>query len=140
MAQIRFLTPQRKIDEGKEGGGGMGEKAGAVIGGIAGAVGGGGPAGAIGGASAGAGLGRRIGEAIDPAQQLKVVEPVVTAGIPTSNALDRRLAEIEQSPHFGLQRAQAALSQLPKNIQQEYGPTIEMALEASRKAQRVGSV
>lgn len=139
MAQIMFPKKQVSVDQGRESGAGTGQKLGAAIGGVAGLLSGG-PIGAVKGAASGASIGGTLGGLAQPGQQGSVSQPQQTQGIQTAqgNAIDRRISEIEQNPHFALQQAKASLSQLPTEIQQQYAPTIEMALEASRRAQKVG--
>lgn len=128
------------IKKGKESGAGFGQKLGAVAGGIAGAMTGN-PMAAVQGAAAGASAGGMLGGMIRPGSADEIVrpaqgpQPVQTA---STGAVDRRLGEIQQSPQFQLQQAKVALAELPTQIQKEYAPTIENALEASRRAQRVG--
>ena len=138
MAQIMFPTRRATVTEGKESGGKQGQLLGAALGGLAGAATGS-PMAAVQGASVGSNLGGLVGNSIQPGSQGSVSQPSQTQGIQMqSGAVDRRLQEIQQNPHFQLQQAAAALPQLPADIQKQYAPTIEMALEASRKAQQVG--
>lgn len=137
MAQIIQPRQEGSIDRGRKGSSGMGQQAGAVIGGLAGISGG--PVAAVQGAAGGASMGGMLGGMIDPGRQGSVQQPQQSQGIQMQQgAIDRRLGEIQQNPHFALQQAKAALPQLPQELQQQYAPTIEMALEASRKAQAVG--
>lgn len=140
MAQIRFPTretPQPR--EGKQSGAGFGQKLGAGLGAAAGLVTGG-PIGAVKGAATGASIGGTIGGLAQPGSPGEMVQQAQqTQGLQANTgAVDRRLQEIQQNPHFQLQQAAAALPQLPADIQKQYAPTIEMALAASRKAQQVG--
>jgi len=141
MAQIMQPTQEAAtVKRGKESGAGWGQKFGAVVGGVSGAMTGG-PVGAIQGASAGASMGAQLGGMVRPGSQDQLVRPEQQGqSIQAANtgAVDRRLSEIQQNPHFQLQQAKVALAELPKEIQKEYAPTIESALEASRKAQKVG--
>ena len=140
MAQIRFPTKEAPtVREGKQSGTGMGQKAGAVIGGLAGAMGGG-PVGAVKGAASGASMGGMAGGMLMPGRQAEITQaPQQTQGVQANTgAVNRRLNEIQQNPHFQLKQAQAALPQLSPDIQKQFAPTIEMALEASRRAQKVG--
>ena len=138
MAQIMFPKEQAKVDRGSPGKAGLGQKLGAAIGGAAGLVTGG-PVGAVKGAAAGAGTGGMIGGMIDPGRAASVQQPMQEQGIQMQQgAVDRRLQEIQQNPHFQLQQARAALNEMPTDIQKQYAPTIEMALEASKRAQKVG--
>ena len=138
MAQIRYPTQEVSVSRGSPGKAGMGQQIGAAIGGVAGAMTGS-PVAAVQGAATGAGIGGMAGGMIDPGRQGSVQQPQQSQGIQMQQgAIDRRLGEIQQNPHFALQQAKAALPQLPQELQQQYAPTIEMALEASRRAQAVG--
>lgn len=134
-----FPKEQAKVDRGSPGKAGFGQKLGAAIGGAAGLATGG-PVGAIKGAASGAGTGGMIGGMIDPGRAASVQQPMQEQGIQMQQgAVDRRLQEIQQNPHFQLQQARAALNEMPSDIQKQYAPTIEMALEASRRAQSIGT-
>ncbi len=145
MAQIRFPTQEApRVREGKKGGSQTGQLLGLAAGaGLAAASGGVSLAAApaiIGGAGGGASLGGIIGGAASPGRQAEMTQaPQQTQGVQANTgAIDRRLSEIQQNPHFQLKQAQAALPQLSPDIQKQFAPTIEMALEASRRAQKVG--
>ena len=140
MAQIRFPTRQQPtVTKGRSGGGQFGQQAGALIGGVAGAITGG-PVGAVQGTASGAGIGGTIGGIVQPGTPDTMAQQAgQSQGIQMqSGAVDRRLQEIQQNPHFQLQQAKAALPQLDPELQKEFAPTIEAALAASRKAQQVG--
>ena len=142
MAQIRFPTKQAPAArEGRKGGGAFGQQAGAIIGGVAGAMTGS-PIAAAQGAASGASMGGMAGNVLAPGRQAEIAQRQgQTQGIQMQQgAIDRRLSEIDNDPHFQLQQAKAALPQLSPDIQKEYGPAIEMALAASRNAQKVGAV
>ena len=140
MAQIRFPTQEVRVRKGSAGGSGLGQKLGAAVGAVAGGVTGG-PMGAVKGAATGASIGGTVGGMASPGRQASVQQPGQTQGIQMQQgAIDRRLSEIDNDPHFQLQQAKAALPQLSPDIQKEYGPAIEMALAASRNAQKVGAV
>ena len=139
MAQVFMPRQEAQVDRGRKGGAGMGQTIGAGIGAIAGM--GGGPVGMVQGAASGAGIGGMVGGMVAPGRQGSITPPQQSQGIQMANgAVDRRLQEIQSNPHFSLQQAKAALSQMPTDIQKEYAPTIEMALEASRRAQKVGGI
>jgi hypothetical protein len=140
MAQVMMPREEVRVNKGRKGGAGIGQQVGAGIGGVVGGIYGG-PGGAIQGASTGAGLGGMVGGMISPARQGSVIQPQQTQGMQMANgAVDRRIQEIQSNPHFSLQQAKAALSQMPTDIQKEYAPTIDMALEASRRAQKAGGI
>jgi len=140
MVQIMFPKEEVRVDKGRKGSAGMGQQIGAALGGAAGLVTGG-PIGAIKGAAGGAGIGGTLGGMVDPGRAGSVQQPAQTQGIQMqSGAVDRRLQEIQNSPQFALQQAKSALNELPAEVQKEYAPTIEMALEASRRAQKVGGM
>jgi len=137
MAQIRYPTEEVRVKKAKSGLGQTGQLLGAVAGGVAGAAGG--PAGAAQGAALGSSLGGMVGGMVDPGQAASIQRSGQTQGLQANTgAVDRRLNEIQQNPHFQLQQAKAALPQLDPELQKEFAPTIEAALAASRKAQQVG--
>jgi len=141
MAQIRFPTQEVQVRKGSSGSGGFGQKIGAAIGGVAGAVATGTPMGAVQGAATGASIGGMAGGMVDPGRQGSVQQPGQTQGIQMqTGSIDRRLQEIQNSPQFALQQAKSALTELPTDIQKQYAPTIEQALAASMRAQKVGGI
>ena len=139
MAQIQFLQKEDEIKKGKKGGAGFGQTAGMVLGGVAGAYAGG-AGGAVKGASAGAAMGSQFGGMANKATADELIRAEQTQGVapPTAGAVDRRLAEMQVDPSFQLKQAQAALQNMPTDVQKQYAPTIDMALAASQRAQRVG--
>jgi hypothetical protein len=138
MAQIMFPKEEARVDKGRKGSAGFGQQAGAALGAVAGFAGGG-PIGAVKGAATGASIGGTLGGLADPGRAASISQPGQTQGLQANTgAVDRRLNEIQQNPHFQLQQAKAALPQLDPELQKEFAPTIEAALAASRKAQQVG--
>jgi hypothetical protein len=111
---------------------------GMVVGGVAGAIGGG-PMGAIGGASQGASTGQMVGGFIDPAEEGYVSQEKNISNIGTEeNAMARRMAKAKEDRLVTLKKAEAALQQLPKEIQQEYAPQIVSATMAEEKRRAMG--
>ena len=138
MATVMMPTEEVKVKKGRKSGSGFGSALGAVAGAALGASAG--PAGIAKGAMMGQQVGGMVGGMVQPGREASMVQQPGSRGIQTAStgAVDRRLSEIQKNPHFQLQQAQAALAELPSQVQKEFAPTIENALEASRKAQKVG--
>jgi len=115
--------------KGRPGGGGIGQKIGAVAGGVIGGMVGsaGGPLagaqGAMMGAGAGAGLGGLIGETVSPATQGQ------NAMQRRAEAMQPQIRHSEQSEQ--LKQSLVSLKQAPPDIQQEYAPHLARAYVTS---------
>ena len=138
MATVMMPTEEVKVKKGRKSGAGFGSALGAVAGAALGASAG--PAGIAKGAMMGQQVGGMIGGMVQPGREASAVQQPGSRGIQSAStgAVDRRLGEIQQSPQFQLQQAKAALAELPPQVQKDYAQTIDDALAASRKAQKVG--
>lgn len=90
-------------------GGGLGkilQVGGAIAGGFFG-----GPAGALAGAATGASLGGLAGGIIDPVKPGEMPKP--KGALPAANSVERRLAELEQSPEMKLRESIDSLKYIP---------------------------
>lgn len=133
MVQIRPYQRKAEVKEAKESE--MGkflQVGGAVVGGIAGGIAGG-PMGAMGGASTGASLGSTIGGVVDPARPGEVIQKETITTDQPDNAMNRRLAQSKEDRLVTLRNAEAALGQLPKELQQQYASPIVSATMAEEK-------
>lgn len=112
MTQV--YMPQKKQDDG------LGKAltiGGAVVGGIYG-----GPGGAV----TGAGVGQTAGGLLSSSKSQG------PAAVPET-AMTRKYATVNSDPLVKLQDANTALADLPPDIQQQYGPTIQQATAMERQ-------
>lgn len=139
MAQITPYQRKARVTEAEESGlGKFLQVAGGIAGGVVGGIGGG-PAGAIGGATAGAGLGGMIGGAVDPAKPGEVEQPKSFGSVDQpDSAMGRRLAQAKEDRLVTLKKAEAALAQLPKELQEQYASPIVSATMAEEKRRAMG--
>jgi hypothetical protein len=117
MSQV--MMPQKKSNSG------IFQLGGALAGGILASPGG--PGAIAGGAAAGASLGGLAGGALSP-------EKAAPQAI-QSNAMNRRMAQIESDPLNQLRNAETALASVPPPVKAEYAPAIQRArmLEEQRR-------
>jgi len=129
MAQVVQPVEEARVSPGRQGNvsrnQSIGMAAGAILGGVVG-----GPPGAL----TGAGLGGQVAgmTSARPTQDSFTPAAQESGVAAPGGATGRRLSELQNTPAKQMLDAQAALSALPRNLQAQYSPILQKALEQSR--------